>query len=103
MITCFETIWALCCDFFTENKHNRFWYKLQKQRWINDSYFSVPLFFLQVSKILEEFDVEEQSSSLLENRYPNIKVIQSGVKQLKSDEHVSQCFSFMWGFFQIIY
>ncbi|XP_076198725.1 pyridine nucleotide-disulfide oxidoreductase domain-containing protein 1 isoform X4 [Aptenodytes patagonicus] len=43
--------------------------------------------FKQVSKTLEEFDVEEQPSSLLEKRYPNIKVIQSGVKQLKSDEH----------------
>ena len=47
------------------------------------------LIVLQVSKTLEEFDVEEQPSSLLEKRYPNIKVIQSGVKQLKSDEHVS--------------
>ncbi|KAM9638950.1 pyridine nucleotide-disulfide oxidoreductase domain-containing protein 1 isoform 3-T3 [Morphnus guianensis] len=43
--------------------------------------------FKQVSKTLEEFDVEEQPSSLLEKRYPNIKVIQSGVKQLKSDDH----------------
>ncbi|XP_058276244.1 pyridine nucleotide-disulfide oxidoreductase domain-containing protein 1 isoform X2 [Hirundo rustica] len=43
--------------------------------------------FKQVSKTLEEFDVEEQPSSLLEQRYPNIRVIQSGVKQLKSDEH----------------
>ncbi|XP_039239097.1 pyridine nucleotide-disulfide oxidoreductase domain-containing protein 1 isoform X3 [Pipra filicauda] len=43
--------------------------------------------FKQVSKTLEEFDVEEQPSSILEKRYPNIKVIQSGVKQLKSDEH----------------
>ncbi|XP_054024007.1 pyridine nucleotide-disulfide oxidoreductase domain-containing protein 1 [Dryobates pubescens] len=43
--------------------------------------------FKQVSKTLEEFDVEEQPSSLLEKRYPNIKVIQSGVKHLKSAEH----------------
>uniref|UniRef100_A0A8C2ST37 Pyridine nucleotide-disulfide oxidoreductase domain-containing protein 1 n=1 Tax=Coturnix japonica TaxID=93934 RepID=A0A8C2ST37_COTJA len=43
--------------------------------------------FRQVSKTLEEFDVEEQPSSLLEQRYPNIKVIHSAVKQLKSDEH----------------
>ncbi|XP_054845312.1 pyridine nucleotide-disulfide oxidoreductase domain-containing protein 1 [Eublepharis macularius] len=43
--------------------------------------------FKQVSRTLEEFDVEEQVSSVLEKRYPNIKVIQSGVKQLKSDEH----------------
>ncbi|EPY81254.1 pyridine nucleotide-disulfide oxidoreductase domain-containing protein 1 [Camelus ferus] len=40
-----------------------------------------------VSKVLEEFDVEEQPSTLLENRFPNIKVIESGVKQLKSEEH----------------
>ncbi|XP_042690866.1 pyridine nucleotide-disulfide oxidoreductase domain-containing protein 1 [Centrocercus urophasianus] len=43
--------------------------------------------FKQVSKTLEEFDVEEQPSSLLEQRYPNIKVIHSAVKQLKSNEH----------------
>ncbi|XP_008849816.1 pyridine nucleotide-disulfide oxidoreductase domain-containing protein 1 [Nannospalax galili] len=43
--------------------------------------------FKQVSKVLEEFDVEEQPSSMLENRLPNIRVIESGVKQLKSEEH----------------
>ncbi|KAM6214676.1 pyridine nucleotide-disulfide oxidoreductase domain-containing protein 1 [Rhynchocyon petersi] len=43
--------------------------------------------FKQVSKILEEFDVEEQPSIILENRFPNIKVIESGVKQLKSENH----------------
>uniref|UniRef100_A0A2K5N8N1 Pyridine nucleotide-disulfide oxidoreductase domain-containing protein 1 n=1 Tax=Cercocebus atys TaxID=9531 RepID=A0A2K5N8N1_CERAT len=43
--------------------------------------------FKQISKILEEFDVEEQSSTMLEKRFPNIKVIESGVKQLKSEEH----------------
>ncbi|XP_037663499.1 pyridine nucleotide-disulfide oxidoreductase domain-containing protein 1 [Choloepus didactylus] len=43
--------------------------------------------FKQVSKILEEFDVEEQPSTILENRFPNIKVIESEVKQLKSEEH----------------
>ncbi|NXC86814.1 PYRD1 protein, partial [Cercotrichas coryphoeus] len=43
--------------------------------------------FKQVSKTLEEFDVEEQPSFLLQKRYPNIRVIQSGVKQMKSDEH----------------
>ncbi|KAL8222296.1 UNVERIFIED_CONTAM: Pyridine nucleotide-disulfide oxidoreductase domain-containing protein 1, partial [Gekko kuhli] len=43
--------------------------------------------FRQVSRALEEFDVEEQASSVLERRYPNITVIQSGVKCLKSDEH----------------
>nr|XP_020725159.1 pyridine nucleotide-disulfide oxidoreductase domain-containing protein 1 [Odocoileus virginianus texanus] len=42
--------------------------------------------FKQVSKVLEEFDVEEQPSTVLENRFPNIKVIESGVKQLKSKE-----------------
>ncbi|XP_026643685.1 pyridine nucleotide-disulfide oxidoreductase domain-containing protein 1 [Microtus ochrogaster] len=43
--------------------------------------------FKQVSKVLEEFDVEEQPSTVLENRFPNIKVIESGVRQLKSEEH----------------
>ncbi|XP_021084540.1 pyridine nucleotide-disulfide oxidoreductase domain-containing protein 1 isoform X4 [Mesocricetus auratus] len=43
--------------------------------------------FKQVSKVLEEFDVEEQPSTVLENRFPNIKVIESAVKQLKSEEH----------------
>uniref|UniRef100_A0ABM5GDU5 Pyridine nucleotide-disulfide oxidoreductase domain-containing protein 1 n=1 Tax=Pogona vitticeps TaxID=103695 RepID=A0ABM5GDU5_9SAUR len=43
--------------------------------------------FRQVSRTLEEFDVEEQASTVLEKRYPNIKVIQSAVKQLKSEEH----------------
>jgi hypothetical protein len=40
---------------------------------------------------LEEFDVEEQPGTMLENRFPNIKIIESGVKQLKSEEHVRQC------------
>ncbi|KAH0516393.1 Pyridine nucleotide-disulfide oxidoreductase domain-containing protein 1 [Microtus ochrogaster] len=43
--------------------------------------------FKQVSKVLEEFDVEEQPSTVLENRFPNIKVIESGVRHLKSEEH----------------
>ncbi|XP_034883994.1 pyridine nucleotide-disulfide oxidoreductase domain-containing protein 1 [Mirounga leonina] len=43
--------------------------------------------FKQVSKVLEEFDVEEQPKTMLENRFPNIKIIESGVKQLKSKEH----------------
>ncbi|KAJ6666241.1 hypothetical protein lerEdw1_000513 [Lerista edwardsae] len=43
--------------------------------------------FRQVSRTLEEFDVEEQASSILEGHYPNIKVVQSGVKQLKSEDH----------------
>uniref|UniRef100_A0A8D0BMG4 Pyridine nucleotide-disulfide oxidoreductase domain-containing protein 1 n=1 Tax=Salvator merianae TaxID=96440 RepID=A0A8D0BMG4_SALMN len=41
----------------------------------------------RVSRTLEEFDVEEQASSVLEKRFPNIKVIQSAVKHLKSEEH----------------
>ncbi|XP_069484528.1 pyridine nucleotide-disulfide oxidoreductase domain-containing protein 1 isoform X2 [Ambystoma mexicanum] len=44
--------------------------------------------FKQISKILEEFEVEEQPSTMLENRFPNIKVIQSAVKQLDSAQHV---------------
>ncbi|KAF7237612.1 Pyridine nucleotide-disulfide oxidoreductase domain-containing protein 1 [Varanus komodoensis] len=43
--------------------------------------------FKQVSRTLEEFDIEEQASSVLEKRYPNIQVIQSAVKWLKSGEH----------------
>ncbi|XP_044308128.1 pyridine nucleotide-disulfide oxidoreductase domain-containing protein 1 isoform X2 [Varanus komodoensis] len=41
----------------------------------------------RVSRTLEEFDIEEQASSVLEKRYPNIQVIQSAVKWLKSGEH----------------
>lgn len=40
-----------------------------------------------MSKVLEEFSVEEQPSTTLESRFPNIRVIESGVKQLKSEEH----------------
>lgn len=43
--------------------------------------------------MLEEFDVEEQPNTMLENRFPNIKVIESGVKQLNSKEHVRGVFS----------
>nr|XP_012291113.1 pyridine nucleotide-disulfide oxidoreductase domain-containing protein 1 isoform X2 [Aotus nancymaae] len=43
--------------------------------------------FKQISKVLEEFDVEEQSSTMLERRFPNIKIIESRVKQLKSEDH----------------
>ncbi|XP_074124970.1 LOW QUALITY PROTEIN: pyridine nucleotide-disulfide oxidoreductase domain-containing protein 1 [Sminthopsis crassicaudata] len=43
--------------------------------------------FKQVSKTLEEFDVEEQPSSVLEKHFPNIKVLESKVKQLKTAEH----------------
>lgn len=47
---------------------------------------------IQISKVLEEFDVEEQPSTMLESRFPNIKVIECGVKQLKSEEHVREFF-----------
>lgn len=50
-------------------------------------------YLIQVSKVLEEFDVEEQPSTMLGNRFPNIKVIESGVKQLNSKEHVRGVFS----------
>ncbi|XP_029463390.1 pyridine nucleotide-disulfide oxidoreductase domain-containing protein 1 [Rhinatrema bivittatum] len=43
--------------------------------------------FKQLSKAMEEFDVEEQASSVLESRHANIQVIQSAVRQLESGEH----------------
>ncbi|KAJ8392309.1 hypothetical protein AAFF_G00076730 [Aldrovandia affinis] len=46
--------------------------------------------FKQVSKTLEDFDVEEQPSSILEEKYPNVKVIQSAVRQLQAKEHKLQ-------------
>ncbi|XP_051546842.1 pyridine nucleotide-disulfide oxidoreductase domain-containing protein 1 [Myxocyprinus asiaticus] len=46
--------------------------------------------FKQVSKTLEEFDVEEQPSSFLEEKYPNLKVIQSAVSLLRAKEHLLQ-------------
>ncbi|KAG7456196.1 hypothetical protein MATL_G00249190 [Megalops atlanticus] len=46
--------------------------------------------FRQVSKTLEDFDVEEQPSSVLEEKYPNVKVIQSAVKELQAKEHKLQ-------------
>ncbi|XDV25310.1 hypothetical protein PO909_029243 [Leuciscus waleckii] len=46
--------------------------------------------FKQVSKTLEEFDIEEQPSSVLEEKYPNLKVIQSAVKLLRAKEHLLQ-------------
>ncbi|XP_044133987.1 pyridine nucleotide-disulfide oxidoreductase domain-containing protein 1 [Bufo gargarizans] len=42
----------------------------------------------QVSRTLEEFDVEEQTSSALQSQYPNIKVVHSAVKELKADKQV---------------
>ncbi|XP_053575105.1 pyridine nucleotide-disulfide oxidoreductase domain-containing protein 1 [Bombina bombina] len=38
----------------------------------------------QISRRLEEFEVEEQASSVLEKQYPNIKVVQSPVSELNS-------------------
>uniref|UniRef100_A0A672T4C4 Pyridine nucleotide-disulfide oxidoreductase domain-containing protein 1 n=1 Tax=Sinocyclocheilus grahami TaxID=75366 RepID=A0A672T4C4_SINGR len=46
--------------------------------------------FKQVSKTLEEFDIEEQPSSVLEEKYPNLKVLQSAVKLLRAKEHLLQ-------------
>ncbi|OCT87974.1 pyridine nucleotide-disulfide oxidoreductase domain-containing protein 1 [Xenopus laevis] len=40
----------------------------------------------QVSRALEEFDVEEQGGSELERLYPNISVVQSPVTELRSQE-----------------
>ncbi|KAB5542186.1 hypothetical protein PHYPO_G00088550 [Pangasianodon hypophthalmus] len=44
----------------------------------------------QVSKTLEDFDVEEQPSSILEEKYPNLKVIHSAVRVLHAKQHVLQ-------------
>ncbi|GAB5573607.1 pyridine nucleotide-disulfide oxidoreductase domain-containing protein 1 [Prionailurus iriomotensis] len=41
-----------------------------------------------VSEVLEEFDVEEPQKTMLENCFPNIKVIESRIKELKSKEHI---------------
>ncbi|XP_066524120.1 pyridine nucleotide-disulfide oxidoreductase domain-containing protein 1 [Hoplias malabaricus] len=43
--------------------------------------------FRQVSKTLEDFSVEEQPSSVLEEKYSNLKVIQSAVKGLHAKQH----------------
>uniref|UniRef100_A0A803JZY4 Pyridine nucleotide-disulfide oxidoreductase domain-containing protein 1 n=1 Tax=Xenopus tropicalis TaxID=8364 RepID=A0A803JZY4_XENTR len=40
----------------------------------------------QVSRTLEAFDVEEQEGTALEGRYPNISVVQSAVRELRSQE-----------------
>lgn len=42
--------------------------------------------------MLEEFDVEEQPSSVLEEKFPNLTVIHSAVKSLHTQSHVSICF-----------
>ncbi|KAM9705305.1 pyridine nucleotide-disulfide oxidoreductase domain-containing protein 1 isoform 1-T2 [Menidia menidia] len=38
--------------------------------------------YKQVSKVLEEFDVEERPSSVLEEKFPNLTIIHSAVKSL---------------------
>ncbi|XP_010899057.1 pyridine nucleotide-disulfide oxidoreductase domain-containing protein 1 [Esox lucius] len=43
--------------------------------------------FKQVSKTLEEFDVEEKPSTVLEEKYPNLRVIQSAVEALHAQQH----------------
>ncbi|XP_072233755.1 pyridine nucleotide-disulfide oxidoreductase domain-containing protein 1 [Leuresthes tenuis] len=43
--------------------------------------------YKQVSRILEEFDVEEQPSSVLEEKFPNITVVHSAVKSLHTQSH----------------
>ncbi|XP_068611348.1 pyridine nucleotide-disulfide oxidoreductase domain-containing protein 1 [Brachionichthys hirsutus] len=43
--------------------------------------------YKQVSKILEEFDIEERPSSVLEEKYPNLTVIHSPVKSLHTQSH----------------
>uniref|UniRef100_A0A8C5PEH2 Pyridine nucleotide-disulphide oxidoreductase domain 1 n=1 Tax=Leptobrachium leishanense TaxID=445787 RepID=A0A8C5PEH2_9ANUR len=40
----------------------------------------------QVSRVLEEFDVTERCSSELEARYPNLRVVRSAVRELRSDQ-----------------
>ncbi|KAM4615473.1 pyridine nucleotide-disulfide oxidoreductase domain-containing protein 1 [Polymixia lowei] len=46
--------------------------------------------FKQVSKTLEEFDVEERPFSVLEEKFPNLTVIQSAVKVLHTKTHTLQ-------------
>lgn len=43
--------------------------------------------YKQVSKTLEEFDVEEKPSSVLEEKCPNLTVIHSAVKSLNTTSH----------------
>ncbi|XP_053271002.1 pyridine nucleotide-disulfide oxidoreductase domain-containing protein 1 [Pleuronectes platessa] len=43
--------------------------------------------YKQVSQTLEEFDVEERPSSVLEEKFPNLTVIQSAVKSLHTQSH----------------
>ncbi|XP_059894679.1 pyridine nucleotide-disulfide oxidoreductase domain-containing protein 1 [Gadus macrocephalus] len=46
--------------------------------------------FKQVSQTLEEFDVEERPPSVLQEKYPNVTVIQSAVRSLQADQHTLQ-------------
>ncbi|XP_060885918.1 pyridine nucleotide-disulfide oxidoreductase domain-containing protein 1 isoform X3 [Labrus mixtus] len=46
--------------------------------------------YKQVSKTLEEFDVEERPSSDLEEKFPNLVVIHSAVKSLNTKSHEFQ-------------
>ncbi|KAI4899810.1 hypothetical protein NFI96_013763 [Prochilodus magdalenae] len=46
--------------------------------------------FRQVSKTLEDFAVEEQPACVLEEKYPNLKVIQSSVQVLHAKQHMVQ-------------
>ncbi|TKS90994.1 Pyridine nucleotide-disulfide oxidoreductase domain-containing protein 1 [Collichthys lucidus] len=48
--------------------------------------------YKQVSKTLEEFDVEERPSSVLEEKFPNLTVIHSAVKSLHTQSHASSLF-----------
>ncbi|XP_036005083.1 pyridine nucleotide-disulfide oxidoreductase domain-containing protein 1 isoform X2 [Fundulus heteroclitus] len=43
--------------------------------------------YKQVSRTLEEFDVEEKPSSVLEEKFPNLTVIHSAVKSLHTHSH----------------
>uniref|UniRef100_A0A672HI95 Pyridine nucleotide-disulfide oxidoreductase domain-containing protein 1 n=1 Tax=Salarias fasciatus TaxID=181472 RepID=A0A672HI95_SALFA len=43
--------------------------------------------YKQVSRALEEFDVEERPSSVLEEKFPNLTVIHSPVKSLDTESH----------------
>lgn len=56
--------------------------------------FSVLL--CKVSKTLEEFDVEEKPSSVLEDKFPNLTVIHSAVKSLYIQSHVGSCLAYNW-------
>nr|XP_057933696.1 pyridine nucleotide-disulfide oxidoreductase domain-containing protein 1 [Doryrhamphus excisus] len=44
--------------------------------------------YKQVAKVLEEFHVEEQPSSVLEEKFPNLTVIHSAVKALHTQSHL---------------